>query len=191
MKEQFKRITTSIICSSILAFIVGLIMVINPGLSLQAIGIIAGIYIIVHGIVLIALDFKFNKLYIPFDSILIGILSIILGIILMVMPNVLSVILGLVLGVWIILSSINIIKMSVAIREAYSGWVWLLILGILDLIAGCIILFNPFVSSISLTMLVGIIIMVHAVISVVDMIIVKKDAKDIEKAIEKSLKVTN
>lgn len=188
MEEQFKRTTASIICSSIIAFIIGLILVIWPGLSLEVIGIIVGIYIIIHGLVMLVLDFKASKYFVPFDGIIIGILSIILGIILIAFPNVLSTILGLVLGVWIILSSVNIIKMAVAVKKFYSGWGLLLVFGILDLIAGGIILFNPFLSSVSLTMIAGIVIMVHSVISVVDMIIIKKDIKDIEKAIEKASK---
>ena len=56
MKELFKRTTTSIILSSIAAFIIGLIMAVVPNLSLQVIGITIGIYAIVHGITLITLN---------------------------------------------------------------------------------------------------------------------------------------
>lgn len=163
-------------------------MVINPNLSLSAIGIIVGIYIIIHGIALIALDYLVGKFFTPFEGIMSGVLSIFLGILLIAMPGVLSVILTIALGVWIILSSVNIIKMSITIKEVDSNWFILLLLGILDLIVGAIVLFNPFVSSLSITMFAGIIIMIHSAINIIDMIIIKNNAKGIAKAIEKTFK---
>ena len=90
MKELFKKTATSIILSSIVAFIIGLIMVVAPGLSLQTIGIVAGIYIIIHGIVLIALAFSAHMVYVPFYGVISGLLSIIIGIVLLAMPGILS-----------------------------------------------------------------------------------------------------
>lgn len=66
MKELFKKTATSIIISSIAAFIIGLIMVVAPGVSLQTMGLVAGIYIIIHGIVLMALAFSTHTIYTPF-----------------------------------------------------------------------------------------------------------------------------
>ena len=188
MKDLFKRMTASIIASSVVAFIIGLVMAVVPNISLQVIGIMVGIYAIVHGIALICLDFAFNNIYIPFYGILTGILSIILGIVLLAMPNVLSTVFGLALGIWIILSSVNIISTSVAARKTVPNWWVMLILGILDLIAGVLVLFNPFASSISVIILGGIIIMVHSVVTIADMIMVRKDAKDMAKAFESSFK---
>ena len=64
---------------------------------------------------------------------------------------------------------------------------WLL-LGAINLICGGIILFNPFASSISIVMLGGIIIMVHSVICIVDMIMIRKDAKEVAKALKDAYK---
>lgn len=191
MKELFKKTATSIILSSIVAFIIGLIIVVAPGLSLQTIGIIAGIYIIIHGIVLIALAFSAHMLYIPFYGVISGLLSIIIGIILLAMPGILSTVFALALGIWIILSSVNIISIAITTKKEYSNWGLLLLLGIIDLVCGIIILFNPFASSVSLVVLGGIIIMVHSVINVVDMIIIRNNVKDIEKAVKSSFKELN
>lgn len=188
MKELFKRTATSIILSSIAAFIIGLIMVVAPGISLQTIGVVAGIYIIIHGIVLIALALAANMAYVPFYGVMSGLLSIILGIILLAMPSILSTVFAIALGIWIILSSINIISIAITTRKEYSNWGLLLLLGIIDLICGVIILFNPFASSISIVVLGGIVIMVHSIINIVDMIVIKKNVKDITKAVEASFK---
>lgn len=188
MKELFKRTTTSIIISSIIAFIIGLVMTVVPNISLQVIGIAFGIYIIIHGIVLIALDFVAHNVYIPFYGIMSGILSIIVGLILIAMPNILSTIFVIALGIWIILSSANVISIAITVRKGISNWYLWLLFGIIDLICGVIILFNPFASSISIVALGGIIIMIHSAINIVNMVMIKKDAKEVAKVLETSLK---
>ena len=188
MKELFKRTATSIILSSVAAFIIGLIMVVAPGISLQTIGIIAGIYIIVHGVVLIALAFAANMVYVPFYGVMSGLLSIILGVVLLAMPGILSTVFAIALGIWIILSSVNIINMAITARKSYSNWGLLLLLGVVDLACGIIVLFNPFASSISIVVLGGIVIMVHSIINIIDMIVIKKNVKDITKAVEAGFK---
>jgi len=188
MKEAFKRVTVSMICSSIIAFILGLIMVISPGLSMVTMGIIVGIYMIIHGVVLVAIDFKSNMNYSPFDGIVSGILFIILGILLIAMPGILSLALTLALGVWIILTSVGTIRLALVIKGKNSNWVLILLFGILDLVAGILILFNPFASSISITVLSGAIIMAHSVINIIDMIIIKKNIKSFSDAVENSKK---
>ena len=188
MKELFRKTTISIIISSIIAFIIGLIMAVAPGMSLQTIGIILGVYIIIHGIALIALAFAVNILSIPFFGIMSGILSIILGLTLIAMPNILATIFVIALGIWIILSSVNLVSIAVTVRKEYPNWFLLLLLGIVDLICGMIILFNPFATSISVVILAGIIIMIHSVINIVDMIIIRNNIKEMAKAVEASVK---
>lgn len=190
MKEIFRKTTTSIILSSIVAFIIGLVMAFMPGVSLEIIGIIVGIYVIVHGVALIAVDFAAHNAYVPFYGIISGILSIIVGVILLAMPNALPTIFAIALGIWIILSSVNVISVAVSVKNYVSKWYLWLILGIIDLLCGIIVLFNPFASSLTIVVLGGIVIMVHSVITIVDMVLIRKDAKDVEKAIEASIKGT-
>ncbi len=188
MKNIFRRTTISILISSVVAFILGLLMAVVPNISLQVIGVVFGIYVIVHGITLIILDFMAHNIYIPFHGIMSGILSIIVGIILVAMPNILSTVFAIALGLWIVLSSVNVIGISISVHSKVSNWYLWLILGIIDLICGLIILFNPFASSISIVVLGGIIVMIHSVITFVDTIMIRKDAKEIAKALEESFK---
>ena len=188
MKEIFKRTIASIICLSIVAFLIGLIMVVAPDLSLATIGIIVGTYILIHGIVILALDSNSYTYYVPFDGTMSGVLFILLGILLIFVPNLLSIALTIALGVWIVLSSVNVIKIAVTFRKELSNWIVVLLFGILDLIVGIIILFNPFTSSLSVTVIAGIVIMVHSVINIIDMIVIKKNVKSIVESIENTVK---
>lgn len=188
MKDFFRKTTTSIIVSSVAAFIIGLIMAVVPKMSLDVMGIVLGVYIIIHGITLIGLNFATHSVYVPFYGIMSGLLSIIVGILLVAMPNIMSTIFAIALGIWIILSSINVISIAITVKQRVSNWGLWLLLGVIDLICGIIILFNPFASSISIVMLGGIIIMIHSVISIVDMIMIRNDAKEVEKALEGAFK---
>lgn len=188
MKELFNKITISIIISSIVAFIFGLIMAIVPDVSLQVMGVAFGVYMIIHGIALICLDFMIHTIYIPFYDIASGILSIIAGLILIAMPNALGTVFTIALGIWIILSSVNIISIAIAVRKGVKNWYLWLLLGAIDLICGGIILFNPFNSSISIVVLGGIIIMVHSVITIVDMIMIRKDVKEVVESLKDAYK---
>lgn len=188
MKDFFRKTTTSIIVSSVVAFIIGLIMAVVPKMSLDVMGIVLGVYIIIHGITLIGLNFATHSVYVPFYGIMSGLLSIIVGILLVAMPNIMSTIFAIALGIWIILSSINVISIAITVKQRVSNWGLWLLLGVIDLICGIIILFNPFASSISIVMLGGIIIMIHSVISIVDMIMIRNDAKEVEKALEGAFK---
>ena len=104
------------------------------------------------------------------------------------MPNALATVFTIALGIWIILSSVNIISIAITVRNGVKNWWMWLLLGAIDLICGGIILFNPFASSISIVMLGGIIIMVHSVICIVDMIMIRKDAKEVAKALKDAYK---
>lgn len=188
MKEYFKKLTISVIASAVVAFIIGLIMAVIPDISLQIIGIIVGIYLMIHGCALITLNFMAHRIYIPFHGIMSGLLSIVIGIILIAMPNALTNIFGVALGIWIILSSVNIISLSLYVKDAVSNWYLWLLLGIIDLICGFIVLFNPFASSLSLVVLGGIMIMIHSIVTIISTIMLKKDAKEVVKAFERKIK---
>ena len=188
MKEAFNNVTNSIICSSIIACIVGLILILVPNMAIETIGIIAAVYIIAYGIMLVIVDIKASKYYIPFDGFLLGILFIILGIVLLCKPDIVPLVFTIALGIWIAVSSINLIKMALLTRKSYSSWFWLLLLGILDLLIGIVVIFNPFEASLSIAIFSGIVILVHGIVNIIDMILLKKDVKDVTKALEKQLK---
>ena len=188
MKEIFEKSATTFICSSILALIVGIIFVIKPDLSLSTIGIIASCYIIFNGVLLIVLDLKASKYFMPFDGLFPGILSVILGVILLCNPEILTNTFGIIMGIWIIISCINSIRVAFAIKGKSPLWILLFIIGILDLIVGLFVVFNPFASMITATLYVGIMIIIHSIINIIDMIILKKNVNAISETIEKSMK---
>ena len=188
MRELIKKAASCMIISSVLAIIVGLIMVIKPDLALTTVGKILSCYIILHGIMLVVIDIKAIKYYVPMDCLIPGLLSIVLGCILLGKTSILTTIFGVAVGIWIILSSVNYIRVALSIRKEQAPWLLLLIMGILDFVVGVLAIFNPFETAISTTIYFGITLIVHAIFSIINMIVMKRDVKVIAETIESNMK---
>ncbi len=145
---------------------------------MSALGLIVAVYLILYGVVLVALDFSAGRNF-PIDGLVLGILSIIIGAIFILKPELLSAILVIAIGIWIILSSIGILRFAMMI-----GSVLMVLFGILDFLIGLVVLFNPFEASISATVLVGIVIIAHSVIKIIDVCVVRKNSKKIAKILK-------
>ena len=185
MKKAFQKITNSIIGISILLIIIALLLIIYPTISLQTLGIISAIYMIIHGILLISLEFSLGKIFIPFENMLMGVLSIVLGLAIISKPDSAIMLVTISFGVWIVISSINNIKCILFFRKIKKfPFIELLIINILDIILGLLVIFNPFKASITLTYYLGIILLIHSIIMLIDMLPLKKNIRDKEKFIK-------
>ena len=190
MKTIVKNITTYVILVSLLALLIGITLIADPGLSLVAIGALVGAYLIVQGIALIILDVKAWRLFIPFEGMLKGILSVILGFLLLKYPDSIAAYIGIALGVYIIVNSFGGIKLAAALRYTGIPWVLMIILNVFSILLGCLVLYSPVFSALSLTVYIGLVLVVYSVITIVYMLIIKRNAKEVEKIIaEKGKKV--
>ncbi len=185
MKKAFDRITNSIIGLSILTLIIGFILIIFPTVTLETLGIVSGIYLIAHGIVLLMLEMKLIKIFVPFENVIIGFFSILLGFILLSKPESISFLLATILGIWMIVTSINSIKVALFFKNVKAfPWLYVLIIGILDIMLGFLVIFNPFEAVTTLTVYLGIILIIHSILNILDMIILKKNVKEKEQHIK-------
>ena len=181
MKKAFDKITNGIIGVSIFAIVIGLVLVIYPGISLKTVGIMCSIYLIVHGVILILLDISLGKILIPFENMIIGVLSFILGIVLFTHPENAVILLTISFGVWIIVTSINHIKTALFFRYINGfPYMTMIILNVIEIILGFIVMLNPIDASMTLAMYLGVILIAYAILNIIDMVIIKKNIKDKE-----------
>ena len=183
MKNIVKNFTTNAIVLSILAILIGALLLAYPGISLEVLGIVVGAFLIVQGVTLIILDIKAWRLLIPFEGMLKGILSVVLGVILLVVPGFIATYIGVAIGVYMIVFSFGGIKLAAALRGTDAPWVLMIILNILTILLGCCVIWQPEISALSLTMTIGIALIVYSIINIVNMFLIKKDVKDVEKLI--------
>ena len=181
MRKAFQNITNSVICISILSIIIGIILILYPAMSLKTLGIVSSLFLIVHGIILLSLQMKLTKIYVPFESMLTAVVSIILGLVLLIHPESASILITIAIGMWMIISSINNIKVAYFFRNIKTFPSTLMIaLGILDIVLGILVILNPFEASITLTLYLGTILIIYSIFNIIDMLVLKKNIKDKE-----------
>jgi uncharacterized membrane protein HdeD (DUF308 family) len=64
----------------------------------------------------------------------------------------------------------------------------MIIIHIIDILIGGCVLYSPVLSSISLTMAIGIILIIHSIVNIISMIVMKKNAKDLEQILAQVFK---
>lgn len=184
MKQIINKFTNSVIIVSIISIILGLLFIIYPDISIKTIGLLIATYMLIHGIIICIFNFQTRKLFYPVDSLFIGLISIMLGVIILLKPTNLTILLTIILGVYILSNSITNIRIAIDLKGEDIPWIMMLIIGIIDLLAGIIIIINPFEASISLTIFIGIMLIVHAICNMIDIFTLKLNIKKIKKYLE-------
>lgn len=190
MIKKLNSFINSSICISIMFIIIGVIMVLMPKMSLEILGVILSVVLIINGIILMITDIKLNNNFIPVDMLPASMLSILLGIMMLIYPNVLSIIIPLMLGTWFIMTSIFKIRLTLYLSKIQNTpWILLMLISILSIVCGFILILNPIDSSVAITLFIGIVIIVYAISDIINMIVLKRNIKNIAKYFKENIKI--
>ena len=182
MNNKIKSISNSMIILSILAIIIGIVMLFQPAKAIYIIALMLGIHFIVQGIAQIVIGFKTSGYHIAF-----GVISILLGIAAVTVfasrPEVtvvtFGIIIGITLGLWIIITGVYDIKAAMDLKNASESiWVLILIFGIISIILGLTLMGTPFATGIFSTMFDGIMLIVFGIVKLIDSISLRSKAKN-------------
>ena len=178
MLEILKRELNISIVTSIVYVILGIIIISNPEATLSIVGTVIAVLAILYGIIVSIINIANIK---EENTLVIGILLIVMGIALIIYPNSLSVLISLGIGIWFITSSVTRIKYSVILKDVPEvNWVVLLVGAIITLIIGITFVFAPLASAVALTTFSGVMMIIYSVIDIVEIILIKKNMKEIE-----------
>lgn len=184
MLKKVNNYIYSSILISIIFIILGIIFIINPSISFDAITISLTSIFILNGIILLIIDFQFNSIFM--NNFLHGILSLIIGFILLIHPETLKIILPFIIGIWFIMSSLFNLKFSIYLKNESPGSTILTILMVIaSIICGFILISKPMESIDILTMTLGITLLIHSISNIIDMLVVKKYINKIVKEMKK------
>ncbi len=190
MIKKLNSFINSSICISIMFIIIGIIMVIMPKMSLEILGVILSVILIINGIILMITDIKLNNNFIPVDILPASMLSILLGIMILIYPNILSIIIPLILGTWFIMTSIFKIRLTLYLSKIKNTpWILLMLISILSIVCGFILILNPIDSSVAITLFIGIVIIVYAISDIINMIVLKRNIKNLTKYFKENIKI--
>lgn len=174
MEEYIKKYSKNSIVISILLIIFSIFLMVRPYESVNLIIMLFGGAVAIDGIIHIISYFKVPNEYRIFNfELLEGVLQIIFGLIAIFSPFSISGLFPILIGVWIILSSIVKFQLSLNLRHINgSNWIMLLVLSIITFILGILMIVNPLSSVVTITTIAGILLFVSEVINVIEYIFI-------------------
>lgn len=173
IRDYIKRCEGYSIVISILMIVLSIFLMINPLESLEAFVIMFSFIIILNGVAYFVSYFnmpKEDKLF-SFD-ILMGLITLIAGILIFIYRANLINIFPIILGIWIIVSNLFKLQLSINISTVIDSGVFLIILSILMIILGILLIVNPFTSLITITMVAGICLLMTSIVDLIESIYV-------------------
>ncbi|QGY42952.1 hypothetical protein GM418_04550 [Maribellus comscasis] len=155
--------------NGVLAIIFGLVAIFLPGITLAALGVYFALTILVGGISLVAGAIRLKK-HNPTWYFLLpeGIIGLLLGILILSRPEVVATFFVAIMGIWALIIGVILIVSFFRNRNASFSKTIMLLVGILSVITGGIIIFNPFESTRMITVMIGIYALIYGLFSIIN-----------------------
>jgi uncharacterized membrane protein HdeD (DUF308 family) len=136
----------------VLGIAVGIAILTKPGDSLSTLAVIAGIFLLVHGLLELAASLVHRTQSRGMVA-LVGVLTVIVGVLLIRHPIEGIVAIALLIGIWLI--TVGVVRFVAAFElEEHRGWN--ILAGAVELIAGIVIVSDPNIGFATLALLTGI-----------------------------------
>lgn len=188
LEKTVKSYLGSAMVSSALMLMLGIILLIFPEDALAFIRYGFSILLMLIGVFMVARELTRRTIFPMFTGSTTGVLLFVLGIILLIYPNILNII-PIVLGVWIIVSSTFSLRLSASVRQKSLGaFIFSVLTSIISIVCGAILIINPTDSTVALTALVGIMVIIHAISSLLELIIFRSNLQAVSKYLKNSTK---
>ena len=179
IENVYNRMIIYSMITSILAIIVGLVLIFLPTVSNKVVGIIVGVIILVFGINAIYKYFHRDGAKLYSLNIVFGVLYSILGVVIILYPYSVMEFVTVCLGIFIIINGATKVNYGIWLKKgSEDSWLVTLVTGIFLVVLGIMLVFNPF-SALTLTQLSGAFLMIVGVLNVSDTILFKKRSKEI------------
>ena len=171
---MLKSIRNSLVATSLLYVVLGLVLLLMPGLSLGFACLLIGGSVLVYGIVRLVAYLRGGE-YADRLDLFLGVLLILLGLFLLVCIRFLITLIPVVLGIYIIVDSLAAVKRSLGMKALGYGrwWISCLAAAVLAL-CGLVMVLNPFGTVESLVMFIGLGFLFDGVSSLVNTILLER-----------------
>ena len=164
---------------SLLFLILGIVLVIDPNMSVFGIAYVVGVVLIINGI---SYMIESNVKLLFYDPLLVGIISLIFGIIVIVNPDIFTVMIPIVLGIWFIIYGVIKYKFSLVLNEiGENGWAVSLLGALITMFSGILLMVFPKVGAVTLVFMIGVLLIVYSISDIINFFIIKKRVNDIVK----------
>lgn len=157
-----------ILLKGVIFIILALIIFQHPVGAVIGLALYIGIALLITGVILTLIALSARKSMQSWGwKFAVGVLDILLGIMLLAHPGVTAVILPFIIGFWVMFYGILLLTDSFGMKSAgVKAWWYQLATGLLTVIIGYLITFNPFAGVLTITILIGIPILLFGVFNV-------------------------
>lgn len=157
LQDMAKTAWWLVLLRAVLLVIWGVLVLAAPGIALQALIIVFGVYAIMDGVTAVYLGIKARGTEPSWGWIVAqGVISVLAGVIALVWPAATALSLLFVVAFWAIVLGISTIAEGVRSRRTDDRWGWTIAKGALDVIFGVLLLVWPASGILALLWLVGI-----------------------------------
>ena len=174
VKDYIKKYEGCSIVVSVLMICLSLFLMFKPLESLEVFTVIFAIIILLSGLGYLVSYFTISKESRLFSiDLLLGLATIISGIMLLVYKKDVINIFPVILGIWIIIS--NLFKLQLSINLSLfldNTYLGLVLITILMIIFGLLLIINPFASFMTITLTAGILLLITEVVNLIESIYV-------------------
>lgn len=177
LKSLLKKSGWVSIVESLIFAILGVVLICKPEGIMAIISYIIGAIFIAVGVVKILNYVQTNKTSDLYNyELLYGIMTVIIGIVMVIHSDILSTIIGIIIGMWIVYSSIIRAFTALKLRAIKSNiWIYSIVLAVIMFLSGLYVIFDAGM----LVTTIGIIMVIYAIIDIIENIIFINNVKKI------------
>lgn len=186
MEKILKKMKTNVVASSVLCVVLGLVLLLWPGLSIKIVCTAVGAVLILSGGIRIVEYFilRDGSMYSQVNLIF-GIVLAAVGIWIALSPEKVLALIPIIMGVIIVLHGLHNIRQAVMLcQDKYDKWWVALILGILTVGFGVLLICRPFEAIDTMVMLIGIFLIYDGLSNIWIVSRISKAAKILKQEIE-------
>lgn len=185
MRELIKSSYKMSMIYSILFAIIGLLLFIDPAGFVVLASYLIGILLLIVGISNVLKYSKNRDLAVTKTLLVVGVVLFIIGLFLILKPTFIGKIVPAVIGVCLIINALEKLMYLKYLEDKKSeSYMISLISGIVIMIVGVVLLFNPLSGTLIVTQIIGVIIVIYSVMDIIEKMRYKKMFKDVKKGIK-------
>jgi uncharacterized membrane protein HdeD (DUF308 family) len=139
----------------VFAVIFGVLVLAWPAVTALALALLFGVYALVNGVSTIVAVIRGDELFRRWLVALSGLVSIAAGLVTLLWPGITVLALTLVVGVWAMATGLSEIVAAVRLRRALDHKVFLVVIGVLSVIAGALLVWHPLTGALGIAIVVG------------------------------------
>lgn len=146
MTDFVKGLKANYVISAILCALLGLVLLIWPGTTTQIVCMSLGIVLLAYGIIQIAIYlFNRERTIISQGMMLLGIVFAVIGAWILLKPEMIIMAVPIIVGILIVIHGLHNVVQAIALqKDGYERWWLALLFGVLTVIFGGILVYNPF-----------------------------------------------